>query len=94
MNSRRFGLAIIILAASLFAQSSNTLAEKEAVSENAEVRKTAVNRDDEVVCRMVKATGSNIKRKVCKTRSQRAADVTKSQQTMDEMRRSTRAIGN
>ena len=70
------------------------MAEKEAVSENAEVRKTAVNRDDEVVCRMVKATGSNIKRKVCKTRSQRAADVTKSQQTMDEMRRSTRAIGN
>ena len=94
MNSRRFGLAIIILAISLFAQSNNTLAEKEAVSENAEVRKTAVNRDDEVVCRMVKATGSNIKRKVCKTRSQRAADVTKSQQTMDEMRRSTRAIGN
>jgi hypothetical protein len=94
MNSRRIGLAITIVAISLFAQSSNTVAEKEAVSEKAEVQKAAVNRDDEVVCRMVKATGSNIKRKVCKTRSQRAADVTKSQQTMDEMRRSTRAIGN
>jgi hypothetical protein len=92
MNHQRISLVLAVLTISFASYSSNTMAAKEKPPENAAVQKSEANSDDELVCRMVKATGSNIKRKVCRTRAQSSADAARSQETMDEMRRSTRSI--
>lgn len=94
MNNRKLGLVLAVLAISFVAHSGSALAAKEKTPEKAVAQQAEGKTKDKLVCRMVKSKGSNIKRKVCKTRAQRSADATRSQQTMEEMRRSTRVNSN
>ncbi|GEM_PF-4324888 len=92
MNNRRIGLIMTFMAVSFVSQPMTVLAEN-GKTPPAE-QKTEKNSSNELICRMVKSKGSNIKRKECKTRAERSIDATRSRETMEEMRRSPTATGN
>ena len=54
-----------------------------------EVNKVTKNLDDEVVCKRVKVTGTNFKKKVCLTRAERRAMREEAKKLIDNARSST-----
>lgn len=54
-----------------------------------EIKKVTKNLDDEVVCKRVKVTGTNFKKKICLTRSERRAMREEAKKMIDSARSST-----
>lgn len=58
------------------------------------VQKASKQPKEKLICKRIKKKGSNIKKKICKTKAQMKYDVERSQNIMDKIHSSTSPSGN
>jgi hypothetical protein len=92
LYQRMFVVLILLIASHNVV--GNEPASSESTAAKAVVQKASKQPEEKLICKRIKVKGSNIKKKVCKTKAQMKYDVERSQRIMDKIHSSTSPSGN